>query len=138
MWRATARGRSLDGELAGHAGLPVPRDGAVEAVRPGLELHLDRGRGAVLDHRALLVDAVAIHGDVVIRRLGVLQREGDLTRRRLGVGEAEGEALADGDVERAVARLSGPLRLGLAGLGERAAVVAGPRGGKGDVGGDVL
>src|SRR4051794_3962059 len=60
--------RLLDGDLALHARLPVAGHGAIERVGPRLERDLDRRDLAALDDRALVVDAVALDGDVVGRR----------------------------------------------------------------------
>src|SRR5207253_2415135 len=67
---------SPDGELALHAGLAVTVDGAVERVRPRLELR-HHGRGAALrDGVAVLVDALALDRDRMRDHGGVAHLEG--------------------------------------------------------------
>ena len=67
--RPSAPARLLDRELALHAALAVAGHGAVERVLARLEVDLDRRRAAVLHDLALLVDAAAVDGDVVVGRL---------------------------------------------------------------------
>src|SRR5215210_4904320 len=104
---------SLDGELALHAGLAMAGHRAVERVVPGLEVDVDLRGPAALDDLALLVDPVALDGDVVADRLVVLGLERHLARGRLGVLELEEQAagLVDRDVEHPALLLGGALRL---------------------------
>src|SRR3954451_15204847 len=123
----------LDGQLAFHAALAVARHGAVERVLAGLEVDRHLG-GAVLDDRALLIDAVAQDGDVVVDALLVLG--GDLDVAGLGgrVGVLEGEARGgDRDVERPVLLLGRSPRLLCARGGEPALVLTRLAGGEGNV-----
>src|SRR3954467_13471460 len=107
-----ARGRLLDGDLALHAGLPVAGHGAVERVGPRLERDLDRRDLAALDDRALLLDAVALDGDVVERRGLVEGGEREQVRLRGGLR---------GDVRLLPGRIRVDLQLALAHGGRLAA-----------------
>src|SRR5437764_14923671 len=93
-------------------------DRAVERVGPRLERDLDRRDLAVLDDRALLVDAVALQRDVVWRRRRVLRRDRDRARAAGGLPGHEGELAAAVGVDLQLAALLGD-RLAAAGRLDR-------------------
>src|SRR5215211_7904545 len=127
----------LDREDALHAALAVAGHRAVEGVLARLEVDLDGRRAAVGDDLALLVDAVAVDGDVVLRGLIVDRLDRERAGRRLRVGELVREPDPDGDLQRSSLGPRGPLRAA-ADLREAAGVLARRGGRVGDVSGDVL
>src|SRR3954471_381770 len=104
--------RLLDRQGALHAALAVTGHGTEEGVLPGLEGDLEPRDAAVLDDRALLVDAVALERDVVIDARVVLRLDGQAACGRLGGAElvGEGAARVGRDVERAALRLRDGVR----------------------------
>src|SRR5215213_3113552 len=111
--KRAGRGGSLDGELALHARLAMPGDGAEELVLAGLQIHVDRGDAAVLDDLPDLPDARALDGDVVVDRRLVRGIHLELAGRRLGVRERVGErpSRIGGDLDLSALGLGGALGL---------------------------
>jgi two-component system, NarL family, sensor kinase len=115
--RLARRPRSLDRERAGHAGRLVAVEGAVELVLALLEARAD-GRGAAWAHDlAVLVDAIALDGDAVLKtgRGGVLHDQrhlallgGELVGRRFELGPAEKAAVRKRVVDAEVSDVSRP------------------------------